>query len=171
VGTKKDKLMFQFPLRALLLCVVAVAIGCAALVHPTDLWGRVVVTVTVVILIASALAAIFGQGSLRVSAGGFAVAGWLHFLLTFSPWLDIREHLLTSQVLEILEKSIHGETGRTPATISFSPDGKRLVTGSYDSTIRLWQLDTHNGDFYNIGHALWTLIFGVFGDTLRQGSL
>ena len=155
--------MLQFSLRSLLLVAVVVAIGCAALIHPTEVWRQAIVTMTVLMLMISTLAAIFGQGSVRVSAGGFAVAGWIYFLLAFSPSLTIREHLLTSQVLDMLEKVIHDESERSVNTIPFMSDGSQLVTGTGNSTIRLWDLSNRNGNFHDIGHALWALIFGMFG--------
>lgn len=147
--------MFQFSLRALLVTAVVVAVGCAALIHPTEVWRQAVVTMTVVILLFSTLAAIFGQGSLRASAGGFAVAGWLYFLLAFVPAFNVRDHLLTGQSLESLENVIYGYPDRLLNSSLFTPDGSQLVTGSGNSTIRLWEFTGRNGNFHDIGHALW----------------
>ena len=151
--------MLQFSLRTLLLVAVVVAIGCAALVQPTEIWRQAVVTMTVLILLISTLAAIFGQGSLRATAGGFAVAGWMYFLLAFSPSLNIREHLLTGNVLETLDKVIHGES---KSDVTFFWTGSQLAP-SGNSTIRLWPSTSRNNDFHNIGHALWALVFGMVG--------
>lgn len=157
--------MLQFSLRTLLLVAVVVAVGCATLVHPTEIRRQAVVTMTVLILMISTLAAIFGQGSVRVTAGGFAIAGWVYFLLAFAPSLNIREHLLTGHVLGTLENVIHGEANRTVNILSGPWNGSQPVTGtgSYNSTIRIWDSSGRNNDFHNIGHALWALIFGMFG--------
>lgn len=155
--------MLQFSIRTLLLVAVVVAIGCAALIHPTEMWRQAIVTMTILIIMISTLAAIFGHGNVRASAGGFAVAGWLYFLLAFSPSLSIREHLLTSKGLDMLEHVVLGESERSVNTIPFMPDGRQLVTGTGNSTIRLWDLSTRNSNFRNIGHALWTLTFGMIG--------
>ena len=92
---------------------------------------------TVLILMISTLAAIFGHGNICASAGGFAVAGWLYFLLAFSPSLSIREHLLTSKGLDMLEHAVVGESDRSMNTIPLIPNGSQLVTGTGNSTIRL----------------------------------
>lgn len=160
--------MFQFSLRTLLVAAVIVAIGCAALIHPTEVWRQAVVSMTVLILLVSTLAAIFGQGSLRVSACGFAVAGSLYFLLAFAPAFNVREHLLTTHSLETLEKGIHHETQPSLNNLSIPWNGSQLVTGTGDSTIRLWDVTGRNGNFHSIGHALWTLIFGVIGMSMAR---
>lgn len=155
--------MLQFPLRALFFSAVVVAVGCAALIHPTEVWRQAMVTMTVLILMVSTLGAIFGHGGFRVSAGGLAIAGWLYFLLAFAPSFNVREHLLTSQVLDAVEKIMPTETEHSLKKSSFLWDGDQLVSGSGSSTIRLWDLSNHNDNFHCIGHALWALIVGVIG--------
>ena len=80
--------MFQFSLRALLVTAVVVAVGCAALIHPTEVWRQAVVTMTVVILLFSTLAshlppAAFGP-LLAICRGRVAV-----LLLAFVPAFNV----------------------------------------------------------------------------------
>ncbi|MCL4853931.1 MAG: hypothetical protein KJZ78_21435 [Bryobacteraceae bacterium] len=77
--------MLQSSLRTLLLSAILVAIGCAALVHPTEAWRQVIVTITVLAIMLSTLVVIFRQDTVRIAAGGCAVMGWLYFLLAFTP--------------------------------------------------------------------------------------
>lgn len=155
--------MPQFSLRSLLFVVVIAAVGCAALVYPTEMWRQVVVTMTVLLLTFSTLAAVFAQGRLRVCSGGFALAGWLYFLLVFSSPFGTREYLLTTDLLEVLGEAIHGEPVPAPTSVPFSPYRGWFVTGSDMSTVRLWSLNGRNSNFHNIGHALGTSVFGVIG--------
>lgn len=158
--------MLQFSLRTLLLSAILIAIGCAALVHPTEVWRQVIVTITVLALMLSTLVVIFRQGTVRIAAVGCAVMGWLYFLLAFTPVFAIRDHLLTTRSLDtlgMLTSAVSGSANRYP---TFTSDRRQLVTGSSDSNIRLWNLTGNKRNFHDIGHALWTLIFGVIGSVV-----
>ena len=54
------------------------------------------------------------------SALGFAVTGWLYFVLTFSGVFGVREHLLTERVSGWLCQLVHEESG------AFHSDGDQL---------------------------------------------
>jgi len=64
----------------------------------------------------------------------------------------------------------HGKAfGRTrpshPNSIAFTSDGKRLVSGSLDGTVRFWDPKTKAQD--SILHKLWRLIFGNHNTTIK----
>ena len=66
-------------------------------------------------------------------------------------------------------------TGHTKGvlSVSFSPDGKMLTSGSRDETVRLWDAET--GEALNLltGHTSWvgSVSFSPAGQTLASGSL
>ncbi|MYB00001.1 hypothetical protein F4X90_10045, partial [Candidatus Poribacteria bacterium] len=70
--------------------------------------------------------------------------------------------------------SIRTLTGHTDAvySVSFSPDGQTLASGSGDNTIRLWDVNIGNLVRTFTGHtdAVWSVAFSPDSGTLSSGS-
>jgi len=148
--------MFQFSLRALLVLGVLVAVGCAALTHPTKAWCNAIVTLMFFSLLLATVAAIFGKGRVRTSAGGFAIAAWLYFIVVFSSFFTLEDRLLTTQALEPLERfmaRVSEESVNSPR-LAMTPEEFVGIPGLI---IR---------HFHVIGQALWTLLVGISGSFL-----
>ena len=66
-------------------------------------------------------------------------------------------------------------TGHTEAILSvaFSPDGTQLATGSGDTTVRIWDLNTETPQFTCQGHKNWVQIVSWSPDCqiLASGSM
>jgi ribosome assembly protein 4 len=56
--------------------------------------------------------------------------------------------------------------------VSFSPDGNKLATGSGDTTIRIWDVDTQTPEHTLTGHTNWVLYvsFSPDGKKLATGK-
>ncbi len=46
-------------------------------------------------------------------------------------------------------RTLHGHDSRV-RSVNFSPNGKTLVSGSWDNTIKLWNVET-DGDLWDLG--------------------
>ncbi|KAJ1642400.1 ribosome assembly [Coemansia asiatica] len=66
-------------------------------------------------------------------------------------------------------------TGHTEAvlSVSFSPDGSQLASGSGDTTVRIWDLGTETPRFTCKGHKNWVLsiAWSPNGQTLASGGM
>ena len=66
-------------------------------------------------------------------------------------------------------------TGHSEAilSVSFSPDGSQLATGSGDTTVRIWDLNTETPQFTLKGHKDWVQIvaWSPDGSILASGSM
>ena len=77
---------------------------------------------------------------------------------------------LSAQELR-LRDTLAGHTG-VVSSIAFSPDGKTLASGSWDKTIRLWDVATGKNTASLKGHTLEVLsvAYSPDGKTLASGS-
>jgi hypothetical protein len=176
--------MLKFSLGTLLLVVAVAAVGCAALANPTDLWTEVVIAVTLVFLFASLVAALVGQGRLRVFATGFAAVGWAYFVLTHGNAVSLPSHSLitTRSVNWVYALRRESEDGAQPESL---PIGNPSAPGNAfgapppldpfsDDPFGPPSAQYAPRDMHVIGHALWALILagagGTFALMIRRDS-
>ena len=168
----------RFNIRSLLILVVYVAVGCAALVKSTEAWASAVVTLAVATLLAAAVIGVTSCGGSRAFGRGFVLAGLGYLAIAYAPGAaeNIAPHLATTKALVWSVKRIHGEEA-IYYSMAFSPDGRTIATTT-ESTIRIWDAATgapfRGGTpspsqfFFSTGQCLWTLVIGCLGGLLGQ---
>jgi hypothetical protein len=148
--------MLKFSLLGLLLIVLVEAVGCAAIAGNNELSRQTIMSLAIGLLIAANLAAIFRPSGRRAFAGGFALAGWIYFLLAFDAALGLREGLLTQRVAEWLGTTLHELPGPDPYAVMNvwgAGSGMRLAP----------TISPQHAAFYEIVHANCTLLVALAG--------
>ena len=143
---------FRFHLGTLVIVVLVLALGFAALRESNEPWESGLFTITLAVLLTSILLAIHRTESRQAFWMGFALFGWTYLALSLVPSIESR--LATTKALAYLDSKVPGRpqnffklhvTGGTPGNqvqaVAFSPDGNRLATSSR-RTVRLWGVTT-----------------------------
>ena len=87
-------------LKSLMIAIIVIGLGLAALVRPNDLWALTLPIVLLTMLLTAIPAAFFRRGPKRAFWTGFALFGWASFLLSFGAQLfpldrtPLREEIL-----------------------------------------------------------------------------
>ncbi len=104
----------RFNIGNLLVIILVLGIGFAALRESSDLWECGTFSVTVGVLFISILLAVHRTESRRAFWIGFAVFGWIYSGLALVPSIESR--LMTTKVLAYLDSKI---PGRSPKVFTF----------------------------------------------------
>jgi hypothetical protein len=180
----------RFNIASLLIVVLILGIGFAALRESTDLWESGVFTLALSFLLTSILLAVHRSDARRAFWTGFALFGSTYLALSLVPSIESR--LATTKALAYLDSTVPGRSpgnltirrwgpgSRTPGnqvqSVAFSPDGRHLATSSL-GTVRLWDVATGRllggwagttENFVRIGHSLLALLFGWLGALLSR---
>ena len=134
----------RFTIASLLVVVLFVAVGFAALRKSSDLWESGVFTLTLAALLISILLAVHRTESRRAFWLGFALFGWTYLGLSLVPSIESR--LISTKAFAYLDsklayRSVGGFSVRSSATnsgipsnqvqaVAFTPDGNQFATSS-----------------------------------------
>jgi hypothetical protein len=174
----------RFNIASLLVAIVFVAVGFAALRESNELWDSALFTLTLTVLLASTLLALHRSDARRAFWLGFALFGGSDLALSLLPSIESR--LMTTKGLAYLDPKVPGRpqgffTSRVRANqvvraVAFSPQGDQLAISS-PGTVKLWDATTGRllggwagttEDFVRIGHSLLALLAGWLGGVLSR---
>ncbi len=181
---------FRFNIANLLVIILVLGVGFAALRESSALWESGIFTVTLGILLLSILLAVHRSESKRAFWLGFALFGWAYMGLTFMPSIESR--LITTKALAYLDSKVPGRSlGFWIADVSgtgsgspsdqvqsavFAINGNQLTT-SRQGQVRLWDATTGKllsgwggttENFVRIGHSLFALLVAWLGGQLSR---
>jgi hypothetical protein len=167
---------FRFNIASLLVVVLLVAVGFAALRESNEVWDSGVFTLTLSVLLVSILFAIHRAESRRAFWIGFALFGWIY--LGFSLVPSVESRLITTKALTYLDAKVPGRT-QGFFKIQFSATGApgNQLTTSNLGTVKVWDATTGKllggwagttENFVRIGHSLLSLIVGLSGGHLSR---
>ena len=93
------------------------------------------------------------------------------YLLTFTLLLTSVLFLPIGTATAKLKATLEGHTDNV-WSVAFSPNGKMLASGSWDQTVRLWDIETEQLLYTLTGHTsdIVSVAFSPDGQTLASGS-
>jgi hypothetical protein len=96
--------LFRFSIRGLMVMVVFLGIGVAALRYPTPLWANAWYSLTLTAITLAVPAAFYRRGEQRAFWVGFAACGWVYFVLALGPWLQGEGgfQFVTTMILDLM---------------------------------------------------------------------
>jgi WD40 repeat protein len=178
----------RFHLGTLVIVILLLGVGFAALRESSDIWESGIFTLTIGVLLTSILLAVHSSESRRAFWIGFALFGWVYLALTFMSSIESR--LITTKGLAYLDSKVPGRSmgmfdvqishpgsgllSKKVQRLAFTPNGNQLAT-SGEGHVRIWDVTTGkllsgwSGTTYNfirIGHSLLALLVGWFGGQL-----
>jgi hypothetical protein len=111
----------RIPISALIGLVAFCAASFAALRTSSPYWASAMVNLTLLALLGSVVASLWGRH--RAGWSGFAVFGWGYFVLTFtSPFRDVvRPHLVTSVAIVESYRHLHPEVRVEVTDLAYLP--------------------------------------------------
>jgi hypothetical protein len=182
--------LIRFNIASLLVVVLVLRVGFAALRESSDFWESGLFTLTLSVLLVSSLFSIHRSEARRAFWMGFSLFGWTYLALSLVPSIESR--LATTKVLAYLDSKVPGRTqsffkiqftatgngapGNQVQAVAFSPQGNQIATSSL-GTVKLWDAATGRllggwagttENFVRIGHSLLALLFGWLGGLLSR---
>ena len=184
---------FRFHIGTLLILVLILGVGFAALRESDETWDSSIFSLTLGMLSVSILLAIHRTETRRAFWLGFALFGWTYVGLSLVPSIESR--LLTTKALAYLDSNVPDRSivigGRVwdswsnkqnqnnqsvnSTSIAFSPQGNLVTSGNQhilrDLTVTGNVVGTARGstmNFIRTGHSLLALIAAILGGLLSR---
>jgi hypothetical protein len=184
----------RFSIRQLLIGTGFIAVGCVALRSASANWVAAMLGLTIVMLAAAVLCAVFRGRAERAFWIGFAVFGWLYVVVLMYGWSiapnqsqGVRNPLLpdrlaTTRIAAWLHERLFPVTTHeipggvaeedpfAPPANFTPPPGGSIAGYSYGatSTSVYVRQGPESAEFINVAHALWTLVLALCGGWLAR---
>jgi hypothetical protein len=173
---------YRYSIRGLMLLIVMLAVAFAALRYPSPFWANAWFSMALAGVTLAIPAAIGSAGGDRAFWSGFAVCGWVYFVMSLAPGID-REtspQLLTTTILDVGSPYIIEKSYLVKAYIKYfdAPSAPETPTPwqawnlpeiMQAETWRLGYATLHCPSFYlRIGHAAFCLLAAYFGGEVAR---
>jgi hypothetical protein len=177
----------RFNIASLLVTILVLGVGFAALRESTDLWESGVFTLTIAVMLISILLAVHHTESRRSFWTGFSLFGWVYLGLSLVPTIESR--LITTKGLDFIDSKmplrpivITGQAwGDVPGnqnvkSVTFFPQGANVtpignedgLQQPFDLRMFLWGRSGTSLNFVRVGHSLLTLFLAWLGGHLSR---
>ena len=123
--------MLKYSIRTLGIVVLCMSVYLTALARGSGIWPQITVSLTIAILLVFTLGTIFWRDGWQSFGVGFAVAGWLYFLLVFVNLIGLRQTLITQTAIDWMYQQIHASkvpSGVRTVYETRTVNGKQVVT-------------------------------------------
>ncbi len=167
----------RFSIRGLMLAIVLLAMGFAALRTPSPFWGNVWFSVALAGVTLAVPAAVCTRDADKAFWCGFAVCGWVYFVASVGPWIssETSYQLLTTTVLDIAAPHIiqrdyllrNYMTAFNPPSAPQAPSPWQIWNLPDFSLGERWHIGYATLQcpvlYLRIGHAAFCLVVAFFG--------
>ena len=177
----------RFRIASLLVAIMVLGVGFAALRASNDLWDSGVFTVSLAVMLFAILLSVHHTESGRSFWMGFALFGWVYLGLSLAPSIESR--LITTKGLDFLDSKVKlaprpsAIAGQAWGDVRYFPnlgpieissqihhissvgDGN-AAAGTFDAREFLWGRSGTSENFVRIGHSLLTLFVAWIGGQL-----
>lgn len=149
---------FRFSLAGLLGFVTVAAIGFVVLRNASEVWGQVMFTSAVAVLLFGVLAAMYRRRQARAFWVGFLVFGWAYMVMVYGPWFEghVGRRLVTTGVLG----SVHATLQKPTQVLFYRGDDEQYLSQLESS---LAQTDRSLAHVEAVGQPLFALLFALVG--------
>lgn len=129
---------FRVSIAGLMVVVLFVAVGVAALREATEVWSGVLFALTVAAMAFAGLRAAYREGTKRAFWAGFALFGSIYLALAFAPGAENRPPLITGTALTWLHPRV-ARNAQPPMTVLALRNGSLVTTTWVDVSTQLVQ--------------------------------
>ena len=168
---------FRFHIGTLVILVLLLALGLAALRESNEIWASSTFSITLVMLSISILLAIHRANKRRAFWLGFALFGWSYLGLSLVPSIEPR--LITTKALRYLDSKVTRSIAAGLVYFDYDNDGSMDLYVVNNSQTNALFLNKSNGTFENVaavagsnpvGNQAWSLWKSLVGTPLNGSN-